>query len=190
MRRPRVAGAEEVSRDLTVLATSGAEESLETMMVPPPQETRLTERWVYIEHWNKVHVNQIGATFNDYLLFRGKTEDVAEAGEVSEVVEGSGVEEASEAAAVDSVEDSEAASGVEEEVIEEVTEGCHSEAAEAEAVEHHFVEVEAEEKAVRDNVTSKHHIENIIWQVHTLFSYSIKLDTTTVLGIFKGFVFH
>jgi len=164
MRRPRVAGAEEVSRDLTVLATSGAEESLETMMVPPPQETRLTER--------------------------GKTEDVAEAGEVSEVVEGSGVEEASEAAAVDSVEDSEAASGVEEEVIEEVTEGCHSEAAEAEAVEHHFVEVEAEEKAVRDNVTSKHHIENIIWQVHTLFSYSIKLDTTTVLGIFKGFVFH
>jgi len=33
-------------------------------------------------------------------------------------------------------------------------------------------------------------LKNIIWQVYTLFSYSyIKLDTSTVLGIFKGFVF-
>jgi len=32
-------------------------------------------------------------------------------------------------------------------------------------------------------------LKNIIWQVYTLFSYSIKLDTSTALGIFKGFVF-
>lgn len=128
MRRPRVAGAEGGSRDLIVLATSGAEENPETTMALPPPETRRT--------------------------VRGKTEDVAEAEVDSEVAEGSGVEVASEAVAEDSVEASEAASGAEEAVIEEVTEGCHSGAAEAEAVAHHFVEVEAEEKAARDNVTT------------------------------------
>ena len=86
--------------------------------------------------------------------FRGKTEDVAEAEVDSEVAEGSGAEVASEVVAEDSVEASEAASGAEEAVIEEGTEGCHSGAAEAEAVAHHFVEVEAEEKAARDNVTT------------------------------------
>lgn len=128
MRRPRVAGAEEGSRDLTVLATLGAEENPETTMALPPPETRRT--------------------------VRGKTEDVAEAEVDSEVAEGSGAEVASEAVAEDSVEASEAASGAEEAVIEEGTEGCHSGAAEAEAVAHHFVEVEAEEKAARDNVTT------------------------------------
>merc|ERR1719367_522036 len=92
MRRPRVAGAEEGSRDPTVLATLGAEENPETTMALPPPETRRT--------------------------VRGKTEDVAEAEVDSEVAEGSGVEVASE------------------------------------VVAHHFVEVEAEEKAARDNVTT------------------------------------
>ena len=46
MRRPRVAGAEEGSRDLTVLATSGAEENPETTMALPPPETRRTVRYV------------------------------------------------------------------------------------------------------------------------------------------------
>jgi len=105
-RRPRVAGAEEGSRDLTVLATLGAEENPETTMALPPPETRRT--------------------------VRGKTEDVAEAEADSEVAEGSGVEVASEVVAEDSVEASEAASGAEEAVIEEGTEGCHSGAGEAE----------------------------------------------------------
>merc|ERR1719350_2702299 len=106
MRSPRVAGAEEGSRDLTVLATSGAEENQAMTRALLPQETRLTAR--------------------------GKTEDVAEAEEDSEVVEGSGVEEASEAVAEDSVEASEAdLEGEEVAVTEEATEGCHSEEAEA-----------------------------------------------------------
>ena len=46
MRRPRVAGAEEGSRDLTVLATLGAEENPETTMALPPPETRRTVRYV------------------------------------------------------------------------------------------------------------------------------------------------
>jgi len=95
-RRPRVAGAEEASRDPTALAMSVAEENLETTMALQPLEMRL--------------------------IVRGKTEDVAEA---------------------------EAASEDEEAVIEAATEGCHSEAAEAEVVAHHFVEVEVEEKAAR-----------------------------------------
>ena len=65
----------------------------------------------------------------------------------SEDAEGSEVEVASEAVAVDSAEALEAASEDEEAVIEAATEGCHSEAAEAEVVVHHFVEVEVEEKA-------------------------------------------
>merc|ERR1719500_921443 len=59
---PRVAGAEEASRDLTALAMSVAEENLETTMALRPLETRL--------------------------IVRGKTEDVAEAEEDSEDEEG------------------------------------------------------------------------------------------------------
>lgn len=126
MRSPRVAGAEEGSRDLTVLATSGAEENLAMTRALPPQETRLTAR--------------------------GKTEDVAEAEEDSEVVEGSGVEVASEAVAEDSVEASEAdLEGEEVAVTEEATEGCPSEAAEEEAEAHHSEEAEAAEKVARDS---------------------------------------
>lgn len=123
---PRVAGAEEGSRDLTVLATSGAEENQAMTRALPPQETRLTAR--------------------------GKTEDVAEAEEDSEVVEGSGVEEASEAVAEDSVEASEVdLEGEEVAVTEEATEGCPSEAAEEEAEAHHSEEAEAAEKVARDS---------------------------------------
>lgn len=126
MRSPRVAGAEEGSRDLTVLATSGAEENLAMTRALPPQETRLTAR--------------------------GKTEDVAEAEEDSEVVEGSGVEVASEAVAEDSVEASEVdLEGEEVAVTEEATEGCPSEAAEEEAEAHHSEEAEAAEKVARDS---------------------------------------
>ena len=46
MTSPRVAGAEEGSRDLTVLATSGAEENPATTRALQPQETRLTVRYV------------------------------------------------------------------------------------------------------------------------------------------------
>jgi len=122
-RRPRVAGAEEASRDPTALAMSVAEENLETTMALLPLETKL--------------------------IVRGKTEDVAEAEVASEDAEGSEVEVALEAVAVDSAEALEAASEDEEAVIEAATEGCHSEAAEAEVVAHHFVEVEVEEKAAR-----------------------------------------
>jgi len=122
-RRPRVAGAEEASRDPTALAMSVAEENLETTMALQPLEMRL--------------------------IVRGKTEDVAEAEVASEDAEGSEAEVASEAVAVDSAEALEAASEDEEAVIEAATEGCHSEAAEAEVVAHHFVEVEVEEKAAR-----------------------------------------
>lgn len=126
MRSPRVAGAEEGSRDLTVLATSGAEENPAMTRALPPQETRLTAR--------------------------GKTEDVAEAEEDSEVVEGSGVEVASEAVAEDSVEASEVdLEGEEVAVTEEATEGCPSEAAEEEAEAHHSEEAEAAEKVARDS---------------------------------------
>lgn len=126
MTSPRVAGAEEGSRDLTVLATSGAEENQAMTRALPPQETRLTAR--------------------------GKTEDVAEAEEDSEVVEGSGVGEASEAVAEDSVEASEVDLGGEEvAVTEEATEGCPSEAAEEEAEAHHSEEAEAVEKVARDS---------------------------------------
>lgn len=126
MRSPRVAGAEEGSRDLTVLATSGAEENQAMTRALPPQETRLTAR--------------------------GKTEDVAEAEEDSEVVEGSGVEVASEAVAEDSVEASEVdLEGEEVAVTEEATEGCPSEAAEEEAEAHHSEEAEAAEKVARDS---------------------------------------
>lgn len=126
MRSPRVAGAEEGSRDLTVLAMSGAEENLAMTRALPPQETRLTAR--------------------------GKTEDVAEAEEDSEVVEGSGVGEASEAVAEDSVEASEVdLEGEEVAVTEEATEGCPSEAAEEEAEAHHSEEAEAAEKVARDS---------------------------------------
>lgn len=126
MRSPRVAGAEEGSRDLTVLATSGAEENLAMTRALPPQETRLTAR--------------------------GKTGDVAEAEEDSEVVEGSGVEVASEAVAEDSVEASEVdLEGEEVAVTEEATEGCPSEAAEEEAEAHHSEEAEAAEKVARDS---------------------------------------
>lgn len=132
MTSPRVAGAEEGSRDLTVLATSGAEENQATTRALPPQETRLT--------------------------VRGKTEDVAEAEEDSEVVEGSGVGVASEAVAEDSVEASEAASGGEEvAVTEEATGGCLSEAVEEEAEAPHSEEAEAVEKVARDY----HHELNI-----------------------------
>ena len=48
MRSQRVAGAEEGSRDLTVLATSGVEENLAMTRALPPQETRLTARYVLI----------------------------------------------------------------------------------------------------------------------------------------------
>jgi len=126
---PRVAGAEEGSRDLTVLATSGAEENLATTRALQPQETRLT--------------------------VRGKTEVVAEAEEDSEVVEGSGVEVASEAVAASeaTVEASEEASEDEEVA---VTEGCLSEAVEEEEEEaieeaHHSEEAEAVEKVARDS---------------------------------------
>lgn len=130
MTSPRVAGAEEGSRDLTVLATSGAEENLAMTRALPPQETRLTAR--------------------------GKTEDVAEAEEDSEVEEGSGVEVASEAVAEDSVEASEEdlegeEVAVTEEGTEEATEGCRSEAAEEEAEAHHSEEAEAAEKVARDS---------------------------------------
>lgn len=126
MKSPRVAGAEEGSRDLTVLATSGAEENLAMTRALPPQETRLTAR--------------------------GKTEDVAEAEEDSEVVEGSGVGVASEAVAEDSVEDSEVdLEGEEVAVTEEATEGCPSEAAEEEAEARHSEEAEAAEKVARDS---------------------------------------
>ena len=92
------------------------------------------------------------------MYFRGKTEDVAEAGEDSEVVEGSGVGVASEAVAEDSVEASEAASGGEEvAVTEEATGGCLSEAAEEEAEAPHSEEAEAVEKVARDY----HHELNI-----------------------------
>ena len=43
-RRPRVAGAEEASRDPTALAMSVAEENLETTMALQPLETRLIVR--------------------------------------------------------------------------------------------------------------------------------------------------
>lgn len=126
MRSPRVAGAEEGSRDLTVLATSGAEENQAMTRALPLRETRLTAR--------------------------GKTEDVAEAEEDSEVVEGSGVEVASEAVAEDSVEASEVdLEGEEVAVTEEATEGCPSEAAEEEAEAHHSEEAEAAEKVARDS---------------------------------------
>lgn len=124
-RRPRVAGAGEASRDPTALAMSVAEENLETTMALQPLEMRL--------------------------IVRGKTEDVAEAEVASEDAEGSEAEVALEAVAVDSAEALEAASEDEEAVIEAATEGCHSEAAEAEVVAHHFVEVEVEEKAARSN---------------------------------------
>merc|ERR1719237_1534369 len=117
---PRVAEAEEASRDLTALAMSVVVENLETTMALRPLETRR--------------------------IVRGKTEDVAEAEEASEVAEGLGVEVASEAVAVDSAEALEAASEDEE----AATGGCHSEEAEAEVaaivVALHFVEVEEEEK--------------------------------------------
>jgi len=126
MRSPRVAGAEEGSRDLTVLATSGAEENLAMTRALPPRETRLTAR--------------------------GKTEDVAEAEEDSEVVEGLGVEVASEAVAEDSVEASEAdLEGEEVAVTEEAIEGCRSEAVEEEAEAHHSEEAEEAEKVARDS---------------------------------------
>merc|ERR1719237_1701057 len=100
---PRVAEAEEASRDLTALAMSVVEENLETTMALRPLETRR--------------------------IVRGKTEDVAEAEEASEVAEGLGVEVASEAVAVDSAEALEAASEDEEAATEEATGGCHSEEA-------------------------------------------------------------
>ena len=48
MTSPRVAGAEEGSRDLTVLATSGAEENQAMTRALPPQETRLTARYAIL----------------------------------------------------------------------------------------------------------------------------------------------
>ena len=70
MRSPRVAGAEEGSRDLTVLATSGAEENQAMTRALPPQETRLTARYVIIfdniltfaELFNKLTIEKLTKT--------------------------------------------------------------------------------------------------------------------------------
>merc|ERR1719237_1827807 len=120
---PRVAEAEEASRDLTALAMSVVEENLETTMALRPLETRR--------------------------IVRGKTEDVAEAEEGSGVEVASEAVAVDSAEALEAASEGEEAAT--EEATEGChSEEAEAEVA-AIVVAHHFVEVEEEEKAAREH---------------------------------------